>query len=1014
YNAVPPPYTGKFMPPKPDLSFSSLEEFVNKPIISESTVKKPVVESSEAKASADKSKTVRKNNGASIIKDWVFDSEEEEQVKSPRKTTIKQGNQNRQNTHAPRGNKRNWNNMIGMKWIFKKKSKKKAKNKQIQAREGKDQVKSKSKVIRMKKIQPEGLKLPSLKLYYKRLKRQGPKLPTAQRLQLSYKTSGDQTAYSPKKSSFPPQTTTKNSNFNQKVNTARPKAVLNAVKGNQAHDGNNVLVLSDFEEMMEIVAVGGTQRGKHEQRYRECHNWRGGNAIDGKADEGFFVGYSINSKAFRVFNSRIRIVEENLYVQFSENTPNITRSGPNWLFDIDALTKSMNYKPFVGTNADPSFSQSSKSSSNARFKPSRDNEKKVTEEPGKEGGDPSKEDERDDQEKDASVNRLERLTSNNLNTFMPVSPIPTTRIHKDHPVEQEYLDLKFLRLKQEELTKNLGRTWIEEEVYVCPPLDLEDSDFLTVNTKNDLLFGSTKIHMQSLRGEEMIIKFQRSSMVELTILLRTVIAFLAKPAESEGFEQIVDFLNANPIRYALTINTTIYTSSIEQFWDIVKAKTIKGEVQLQALVDGKKVIVTEASVTRDLQLDDEEGMDCLPNATIFEELTRIGMVKNLDNAGKFLIYLRFVQVFLDKQLEGMQSHKRIYDVPCHTKKIFRNMKRVEKGFSGRETPLFPTMVIQAQEEMGEGLAIPTDPHHTPIQPSTSQPQKKQRSRKPKRKDTEVPQPSSPTNNIAYEAVYEEMDDSLVRAATTATGLDVEQDSGNINKTQSNNTNKSSSLGLVQEITSLKLRVKKLEKKGGSRTHKLKRLYKVGRSARIVSSDEASLGDQEYASKERKSDNMINDGRDTLVDETSKRACDDIMFNVSDLAGEEVFVAEQGVPDSKKDDAAQDSTAATNTLQIEESAKPTIAASTRPKAKGLVIHEKTSTTPTFPSLQPSQQKFRQVKAKMIEPEHVKNCQRKILLKLMRSVKLQAGFNEQERIEREKAEKEAKVNIALKET
>ncbi|GJX55641.1 ribonuclease H-like domain-containing protein [Tanacetum coccineum] len=51
--------------------------------------------------------------------------------------------------------------------------------------------------------------------------------------------------------------------------------------------------------------------------------------FDGKADEGFFVGYSINSKAFRVFNSRTRIVEENLHVQFSENTPNIAGSGPN-------------------------------------------------------------------------------------------------------------------------------------------------------------------------------------------------------------------------------------------------------------------------------------------------------------------------------------------------------------------------------------------------------------------------------------------------------------------------------------------------------------------------------------------------------------------------------------------------------------------------------------------------------------------------------------------------------------
>ncbi|GKF63300.1 hypothetical protein Tco_0186748, partial [Tanacetum coccineum] len=78
YNAVPPPYTGNFMPPKPDLSFSSLEELVNEPIVSEPTVKKHVVETSKAKASADKPKVVRKINGTLIIKDWVSDSEEED------------------------------------------------------------------------------------------------------------------------------------------------------------------------------------------------------------------------------------------------------------------------------------------------------------------------------------------------------------------------------------------------------------------------------------------------------------------------------------------------------------------------------------------------------------------------------------------------------------------------------------------------------------------------------------------------------------------------------------------------------------------------------------------------------------------------------------------------------------------------------------------------------------------------------------------------------------------------
>ncbi|GKD56932.1 hypothetical protein Tco_1290319, partial [Tanacetum coccineum] len=78
YNVVPPPYTGNFMPPKHDLSFSGLEEFVNEPIVNEPTVKKPVVKTGEAKASADKPKAVRKNNGAPIIEDWVSDSEEED------------------------------------------------------------------------------------------------------------------------------------------------------------------------------------------------------------------------------------------------------------------------------------------------------------------------------------------------------------------------------------------------------------------------------------------------------------------------------------------------------------------------------------------------------------------------------------------------------------------------------------------------------------------------------------------------------------------------------------------------------------------------------------------------------------------------------------------------------------------------------------------------------------------------------------------------------------------------
>ncbi|GKA29517.1 ribonuclease H-like domain-containing protein [Tanacetum coccineum] len=86
--------------------------------------------------------------------------------------------------------------------------------------------------------------------------------------------------------------------------------------------------------------------------------------FDGKANEGFFVGYSLNSKAFRVFNNRTRIVEENLHIRFSESTPNVARSGPDWLFDIDALTRTMNYEPIVASTQSNGF-VSTKASDNA-------------------------------------------------------------------------------------------------------------------------------------------------------------------------------------------------------------------------------------------------------------------------------------------------------------------------------------------------------------------------------------------------------------------------------------------------------------------------------------------------------------------------------------------------------------------------------------------------------------------------------------------------------------------------
>ncbi|GJZ52021.1 putative ribonuclease H-like domain-containing protein [Tanacetum coccineum] len=131
--------------------------------------------------------------------------------------------------------------------------------------------------------------------------------------------------------------------------------------------------------------------------------------FDGKADEGFFLGYSTNSKAFRVFNSRTRTVEENMHVQFSENTPNIAKSK-----DRVETIPGKDYILLPLWTQDPPFSSSLKDSPDDGLKPSGDNEKKVTEETGKEGGNPSEEVERVNQEKDANVNN-----TNNINTVSP-------------------------------------------------------------------------------------------------------------------------------------------------------------------------------------------------------------------------------------------------------------------------------------------------------------------------------------------------------------------------------------------------------------------------------------------------------------------------------------------------------------------------------------------------------------------------------------------------------------------
>ncbi|GKC29560.1 hypothetical protein Tco_1036854 [Tanacetum coccineum] len=295
-----------------------------------------------------------------------------------------------------------------------------------------------------------------------------------------------------------------------------------------------------------------------------------------------------------------------------------------------------------------------------------------------------------------------------------------------------------------------------------------------------------------------------------------LVAFLEKPTESEGFKEIVDFMNVNPIKYALTVNLTVYCSCIKQFWDTAKAKTVNGEVQLQALVDKKKVIITESTIRRDLQLEHAKGTKCLTTATVFEELTTIGAKTTAWN--EFSSTMASVIICLATN-QKFNFSKYIFD---------SMVKNVDSMVKFRMYP-----------------------------------------RRKQRKDTEVSQPSGPTKLIADET-------KNVKSVPTHSNDPLLSGNLKLNELMKLCTNLQKKVLDLEttktiqalEINSLKRRVKKLERKQRSRTHKLRRLYKVGLSAKVISSDdEASLGDQEDASKQGRKILDIDADEDITLDST---------------------------------------------------------------------------------------------------------------------------------------------------
>nr|GEV51404.1 UBN2 domain-containing protein [Tanacetum cinerariifolium] len=173
-------------------------------------------------------------------------------------------------------------------------------------------------------------------------------------------------------------------------------------------------------------------------------------------------------------------------------------------------------------------------------------------------------------------------------------------------------------------------------------------------------------------------------MANLTFVdIYNMVAFLSKSDASTSFDQIVDFLNTQVIQYALMVNPTIYVSCIKQFWATASIKKANDMVKLRALIDGKRVVVIEDVCKRmawnEFSCSMASAIICLATGRKFNFSKYIfdSMVRNVDSPTKFLMYLRFLQVIINAQVDDLSSYTNQYTSPALTQKATEEEDDVE-------------------------------------------------------------------------------------------------------------------------------------------------------------------------------------------------------------------------------------------------------------------------------------------------------------------------------------------------
>nr|GEV27307.1 hypothetical protein [Tanacetum cinerariifolium] len=474
--------------------------------------------------------------------------------------------------------------------------------------------------------------------------------------------------------------------------------------------------------------------------------------FDGKADEGFLVGYSVNSKAFRVFNSRTRIVQETLHINFLETQPNVVGNGPTWLFNIDTLAQSMNYQPVVAGNQ-----PNSSACIQENFDAGKVGKESVSTQQyvllplwstgSKDPQNIDVNDAFDVKENESEVHNFLLSTNgvnaastpvtvvgpnstNNTNNFNAVDmPVLEEIIYSDDE-EDVGVEADFSNLEITPQTRSMTRV-VKEQGGVT---QINDEDFYTCIFTCFLSQEEPKRVHQALKDPSWIEAMQEEL---LQFKMRKVWVLVDLPKGFKEPDYPDKFYKVDKVLYGLhqaprawyetlanyLLENGFQRGNIDQTLFIKKQKDGKSasipiniEKPLLKDPDGEDVdvhiyrlIITAVSYTLmlfGLTKDDVHLMllghklVLLKASISIKKSNDVMKLQALIDREKVIITEDTIRqtLRLDDADDDVSSHNTKYTSPALTQKVFANMRRIGKGFLGVETPLFDAMLVQQVQD----------------------------------------------------------------------------------------------------------------------------------------------------------------------------------------------------------------------------------------------------------------------------------------------------------------------------